>query len=149
MDHDSNHHLEDGRTMRYWLSCTLKEVRERAGQKPKTVAELAGVDASTISRFENNQAWPQKIDRMVAAYAMLSGVDDGRDLWHEAVERFRAQGGAPVLGELSSAQKSLRLALEAAQRQSPYGDESPSVRTSTRHARAGEESSRPTRRRSR
>lgn len=141
--------IEQRRTMRYWISTVLREAREEAGVPPKNVAQLADVDNSTLSRFENHRTWPQNLDRMVAAYALIAGVEDPRDLWREAVQRYVKDGGQPVLGELSPAQRSLRLALEAAQRQTPYADESRPGQTSIHPADRREESTRPRRRRSR
>lgn len=112
------------RTMRYWLARTLRETRETAGLERNTVANLAGVDGATISRFENGHTWPQQIDRIVAAYALLCGVDDGRDLWARALTAYRTNGGAPLLGDLNPAQRALLLALEASQRSRPYDAES-------------------------
>lgn len=127
----------DRRTMCYWLARTARETRESVDPpvKTSTLAVLAGVDASTISRFEAAKTWPQKIDRVVAAYAAMCGIEDGRELWARALKDWRASGGAPALEELGPAQRALLLAMEAAQRKSPYDGESQSEPNATQKKR--------------
>jgi len=105
------------RSMRYWLSRILREARERAHIRRQEIAIVAGLDASTISRFENATSWPQQLDRLVAAYAQLCGIEDGRELWTQALRSWQTRGSPPTLGQLTPAQQYVLLALQSTQQQ--------------------------------
>lgn len=123
---------EKGRTMRYWLGQTLREARQARGIKLIDIARLADYsDASALTRFENDETWPNRLDLVIAAYAYMCGIEDGRELWESALKRWRRSGSAPTLGELTPAQRAVLLALEAARRQSPYDGGSRSEPTAT------------------
>lgn len=110
------------RTMVYWLGRTLREMRLAKGISARKVAALIPgksgdtLDPSSVSRFENGEHWPTRPEEILFAYAYLCGVEDVRDLWQRAVADFIAKGGAPTREDLSVAQRSELLALEAAQR---------------------------------
>lgn len=103
--------------MKYWLSRVLREARERAQISRQQLATVAGLDSSTISRFEQAASWPQHIDRLVAAYAHMCRIEDGRELWTAALHAWRAHGSPPALGELTAAQQYVLLALQASAQQ--------------------------------
>ena len=88
-----------GRTMKYWLARTLYERREAANPKRVSrarIARLLEVETSTIFRFEKGERFPDHFDRVVAAYAFALGIDDGRELWQEALEAWRTNGQPPT-----------------------------------------------------
>jgi transcriptional regulator with XRE-family HTH domain len=72
--------------MQEWLRHVLRERRKNAGASLKDVEQAgAGVDRSTISRFERGQTgWPDNLDTMVTAYADVTGVSEP-ELWREAL----------------------------------------------------------------
>ena len=114
--------MSDGRpsehhSMKYWLARILREARERAQIRRQEIATVAGLDSSTISRFENATSWPQQLDRVVAAYAHLCGISDGRELWSQALHAWQTHGEPPTLGQLTPAQHFVLLALQAGQQQ--------------------------------
>jgi len=113
--------IQDGlrRTMHYWLQRTTREIREQSNCTARDIALVAGLDPGTVSRWEKHDiSWPRghNIERLVVAYAQMCGVEDARDIWSEAIKQYQQSGGAPILGELTPQQRSLLLALEAAQR---------------------------------
>jgi hypothetical protein len=75
------------------LSCLVAEcqrARRSAGRKNIRVAVEADVSERTISRFEGGETWPRDPERIVAAYASVSGVP-APDLWRRAVDRWANQ----------------------------------------------------------
>jgi len=126
-------------TMRYWLLRKLRELQDANDLNQKDVAFYAGVDAGQISRFINQGTWPRALDQIVAAYALLSGIEDPRDIWIEAAENFRRHGTIPSADDAGLTPPALaaRRALEAAQRhRRPYTGESRGKPTSSRRKRA-------------
>ena len=105
----------DRRTMLYWLARACRELREAADVKPGDVAAVVRIDTGTVYRFEKAERLPHKIDQLIAAYAYLCGIDDGREIWQTAVEDWMTKGGAPFLGEPTGPALAVRLALEAHQ----------------------------------
>lgn len=103
--------------MKYWLSRVLREARERSQISRQQLATVAGLDSSTISRFEQAASWPQQVDRLVAAYAHMCSIQDGRELWTAALHAWRTHGSPPTLGELTAAQQYVLLALQASAQQ--------------------------------
>lgn len=85
--------------MSYWLAGVLREQRKAHGIRPSELAGLVKRDQSTISRIEKGKSLPPDIDRYVAAYAQLSGLEDGRVLWQRALEKWWQEGSPPVLIE--------------------------------------------------
>ena len=84
-----------GVRMTYWIGDVLQEEREAAGVTTAQVATALDVDERTIKRLELGQTMGRDIDRTVAAYAYLIGIEDGRDLWREALERWSRDGSPP------------------------------------------------------
>lgn len=72
-----------------WLSETAKAARENAGVNRETVAGLADVNGVTIKRFEGSETRsPPNLDILIAAYARACGIEDGRTLYQDAVDRW-------------------------------------------------------------
>lgn len=113
----------DGRTMKYWLMRTLRDARVRSDVSTQDIALLVDADQSTVHRFEHNESFPRNFDAWVAAYSYALGLEDGRELWGKALSSWQKQGGVPVLGPLSPAQRARLLAVEAALRRLPDADE--------------------------
>lgn len=76
-------------------TCGVLREQHRVGQA--VVAARAGVDRSSIYRFEKEAHWPSDPDRLVAAYAEVIGVMDARELWEAALRRWRRGGSEPRL----------------------------------------------------
>ena len=72
-------------------------LRKERGATLVEVAARAGVDPSTIYRFENEGRWPKDPDRTVAAYGEVVGVKDAREIWEAALRRWRRGGASPKL----------------------------------------------------
>ena len=77
--------------MLYWLGLVAREAREARGRKQVHIAASLSVNQETIGRFERGEAWPRNPDLTVVAYADDLDVDP-RDLWGEAVRRWRDEG---------------------------------------------------------
>lgn len=129
--------------MNFWLGSLLRDLRrERKISRSQIAPHVPGregkpVDVSTLSRFENGETWTPSPDATVAAYARMCAAD-ARELWVQAANDFLKKGGAPVAGrKLSSAERAMYLAEEAALRTEPYSDESQDKPTSTRRKREG------------
>jgi transcriptional regulator with XRE-family HTH domain len=72
--------------MHRWMSYTLRAKREAAGITLREVEALAGVDRSSLSRYERGEVrWPEDLDRIVKAYAQAVGTS-WVALWREALE---------------------------------------------------------------
>lgn len=128
---------EPERTMAHWLGRRCRQLREDKGVKTSEIVQWINgrngqLDVSSLSNFETGKTWPQKLDAIVAAYAVTCGVEDGRKLWRAALKDYVRLGGAPLPNRNPShAQHSVLLALEAAQRIQPYDGESQDTPTST------------------
>jgi hypothetical protein len=91
---------ELGRTMHYWLQRTTRELREDANLTAGDIAYVSGMDAGTVSRWEDHTiSWPrgEEVEKLIVAYAEMCGVQDARHIWKIAVNRFQNEGGAPRL----------------------------------------------------
>jgi hypothetical protein len=67
-----------------------RDCRERTGASVQSIAVIAGVNPSTVYRFEHPRAggsWPRNADRLVYAYAIAAGTE-ARLLWQRAVRRW-------------------------------------------------------------
>lgn len=128
---------ERERTMLHWLGRHCRELREKRLVKTSEIVQWVHgrsgpLDISSLSNFENGKNWPQRLDAVIAAYAITCGVEDGRTLWRAALTDYVKLGGAPLpTRNPSHAQSSVLLSLEAAQRQTPYDGESRGTPTST------------------
>jgi hypothetical protein len=130
------------RTYNFWLGRTLRELRDSKKIARSEIAwHVPGekgkpIDVSTLSHFENGKTFTRTPDSTVAAYALLCGVDDARDLWAEALRQWIKLGGVPMTGRnLTPAVRARLLAQEASQRTAPYAVESQDKPTSIRKRR--------------
>jgi hypothetical protein len=132
--------IATGRRMLYWLAQAAK--RARGDERREVVAALADQSKEIIKRFEDAVNWPQKLDQVVAAYAQVGGLEDGRQLWQEALDLWWAHGSKPLTGRRDEATRpSQRVAAEVertARRQArrETRNESERTPTSTRKRRA-------------
>lgn len=84
------------RQLNHWLADTLRHEREAADMPVEHIAVAMGVSVRTVTRLENPdelgpsgaKPWGRDIDRAVAAYAHLLGLDP-RDLWRMALDRWQ------------------------------------------------------------
>lgn len=79
--------LVAGRMLDY-LGPALRDARIRSGLRQLDIATTAGVSDDSVSRLELARAWPMEIDRIVAAYAVETGLEP-LDLWATAIECWR------------------------------------------------------------
>jgi hypothetical protein len=70
------------------LAHVVYACRLAAGATVLDVAHRAGVDASTVYRFERARAWPRDPDTLLCAYA-AENDDDPTDLWQQAIDAWR------------------------------------------------------------
>lgn len=121
--------------MSYWLSLVLREEREQRRVSRLRIASHLGVDPSTIVRLEKGgNTYSDDLDRYAAAYAEILGINDGRLLWRQALDRWMLEGMPPVQAD-SPAERVTRIVEETArqaqaQRQA-RGQESPQPPQST------------------
>jgi hypothetical protein len=87
------------RTMLYWMASTCRDLR--ADTALEVVAARAGASVGALRAFERANSWPQahRLDRVIAAYADIAGVDNGdaREVWRRALALWEVQGEAPIL----------------------------------------------------
>jgi hypothetical protein len=83
--------------MLYWMALTAKEAR--GSQSLEAIAQLAEVSVGSLRAFERGNSWPQaaRMDRVLAAYATASGIDDARKLWRRALSLWEIHGEPPHL----------------------------------------------------
>jgi hypothetical protein len=86
-----------GQRFLYWLAEAAKRLREEAGVRPETVASIMDVGIHRIDRFEKAENWPRDPDRLMAAYATATGLQDPREIYQRALELWHAHGTAPLL----------------------------------------------------
>ena len=84
-----------GSRMSYWIATTLHDERERVGVSEDDMARTIGVNWRTIRRLEEGHGMGRDIDRFVAGYAYLLGVEDARELWGIALRRWQESGSPP------------------------------------------------------
>ena len=130
-----------GRRMSYWLAHVLRRERTARGLKPSEIAGRVKRDQSVISRLETGRTLPPDVDKYVAAYAELTGVEDGRTFWNQALDLWWKHGAKPVVDEDQLAgekptERFERTIGEAAQRSPRAPGDSAEKRTSTRKKRA-------------
>lgn len=73
-------------TMLAALADELRGARQRAGVSTFEIAFFAGVDVSTVRRFERGRAWPRDPDQLVDAYARATRLAP-HALWRAAIAR--------------------------------------------------------------
>lgn len=87
-----------GQRLLYWLAEAATKVRTDAGASPEHIAALLGVGAETIKRFERAKHWPSDPDRLVAAYAVIGGLQDAREIYQQALDLWYEHGTKPLVG---------------------------------------------------
>lgn len=94
----NGHHKR--RTMLGWLALEAKDRREAANVAVTDLAHRAGVNPTTIYLFEAARRWPRKrtMDEIIAVYADMTGLADGREIWETALsEWLKVPGARPLL----------------------------------------------------
>jgi hypothetical protein len=94
-----------GQRFLYWLAEAAKDLREQAGVRPETVASIMDVGIHRIDRFEKAENWPRDPDRLLAAYATATGLEDPREIYQRALNLWHAHGTAPLLSAKGDATK--------------------------------------------
>jgi hypothetical protein len=89
--------LPTGQQFAYWLAKAATQVREGAHATPEHVGAAARLRSETVTRFEKAENWPRDLDRLMAAYADVAGIDDARKIFDLALDKWYANGDAPVL----------------------------------------------------
>ena len=89
--------LPPGARMSYWIAATLVRAREEAGIHERQMAEIMGVDPSTIRRWETGDSFGRRteLDRAIAGYAYVLGLEDARELWDAALTAWYEHGSPP------------------------------------------------------
>lgn len=89
--------------MSYWLADALRATREAAKVSRNAIAKRLDVDPSTVFRLEKGAGLTRDVERYVAAYAELCGVEDGRQLWRDALNRWMDHGAPPQVSWMTDA----------------------------------------------
>jgi hypothetical protein len=80
--------------MNYWIGDTLRAAREEGGVPLPMIAGVLDVHPRTVERIEDAgdaRGYGADMDRVVAAYALVLGIEDSRDLWERAIQRWREE----------------------------------------------------------
>lgn len=111
-----------------------RDHRERVGAQLLDIAFWSRLSQGTVSRFETAESQPRELDRLLTAYAKVSGIAAG-DLLREAITRWEEGGGAvtPELAPFPRPEEELADALEEAAQQA---EQPPGTREQERPARA-------------
>jgi transcriptional regulator with XRE-family HTH domain len=96
------------------VGAVAREHRDCAEAQLIDISFWSRASQGTVSRFENGESQPRDLDRLLTAYAKVSGVPAG-ELLREATARWEQGGGAvePELTQIVPGQA--RPAAEAAQ----------------------------------
>ena len=92
--------LPPGMRLAYWICTILRRERLRLGVSEQEMGTSLGVNRRTIQRLEQGQTMGRDIDYFVAGYAYVLGLDDGRELWRDALDAWRKDGKAPIIGPI-------------------------------------------------
>lgn len=92
---DGQHHepplqgsAAQGRELVYWIAKAAERLRKENDISLALVAGVAGVNQETVKRFEKVERFPAELDVLMVAYAHLAGLDDERDIYHDALEMW-------------------------------------------------------------
>ena len=83
-----------GARMSYWIATALRLRRTQADISESDVATALGVNWRTIRRLESGRSMGRDIDKFVAGYAYLLGLEDPRVIWDDALKMWRHKGSA-------------------------------------------------------
>lgn len=92
-----DHTLPNEQRFAYWLGVVIRETREAAGRSVTYVAGMVNASEITAKRFERAETWPTNHELLVSAYAETAGIDDPRDLYAAALNRWMRSGEKPTL----------------------------------------------------
>lgn len=70
------------------LAAVARECRQAADATVWDIADAAGVNTSTVYRFERGCAWPKDPDMLLAAYGVIEDCHPA-ELWERALRRWR------------------------------------------------------------
>lgn len=135
--------MSAGTRMSYWIACVLERERKRAGLSEHAMAQMMGVDSRTIKRWEAGDTFGRRteLDRAVAGYAFVLGMDDGRALWQWALDWWRAEGAPPefipVEGPAASFAEAIRQEALRRRSQKPGNPGTPEGHASSQRKRGG------------
>lgn len=89
--------LTVGEQLSTYLGHLLEEKRTKADPyiSRAKIARLLVVTEQTVERLELKPGLPPDVDRYVAGYARLLGIDDPRDIYLEAIDRWKKHGPRP------------------------------------------------------
>jgi len=126
-----------GRSLSYWISETLRSARENARIRPDDLARILNVNPKTIERLERDESFDRHIDRYLAGYAYAIGLEDARQLWEMALQRWYKHGAAPEFKPPEGPAEAFARAIrETAQRQLRVPDAHNGTPRATRKRRA-------------
>lgn len=90
--------LPPGHRFSYWLGKAAREVREEAdGTLPSIASKLGRRGIAGLERFERGQTLPQRLEQVLAAYALEAELEDPREIIVRAMRDWFQGGGPPVL----------------------------------------------------
>ena len=102
-----------GSRMSFWIATTLSAERERVGITEHEMGTSLDVNWRTIRRLEAGTGMGRDIDSYVAGYAHVLALEDGRELWHQALERWQKDGAPtvfePVQGPAAAFAEAIRI----------------------------------------
>lgn len=77
------------------LGAVAREHRERVEAQLIDISFWSRAGQSTVSKFERGESQPRDLDRLLVAYAKVSGASAG-ELLRDAIERWESGGGAEL-----------------------------------------------------
>jgi hypothetical protein len=86
-----------GQRFLYWLAVAATEIRVQAGWSYEDVASLLQIGKEKVTRFEKAKHWPRDIDRTMAGYAHIGGLEDPRAIYQRALDLWHEHGSKPLL----------------------------------------------------
>jgi hypothetical protein len=80
----------------YWIAALAAGHRIETGMSPEKMSQLTGINAMLLRRFERGEAWPVDLDSILAAYAQIAELEDGRHIVVQAVDAWLTHDEALV-----------------------------------------------------